>query len=262
MASRSTPPAEEPKKAPATKKTAVKKTTAKRSAKRSAPAKKAAPRKRTAVKKTAEPPPRPDLWERLDDESNPAWEAFVIYRDLGLFRSLTKAAREVGKDTSLLKGWSRRHSWVARCRAWDAEMDKIDRAEVVAARRQMRERHVELAKDIQERVAGVLDDLPPEAMVKVLADPANLIRWVDVATKVERAALDFDSAASPGDGRGGHGGGRAAASGNVPLTADDFEQLTDEEIRTQLMLLRRELDSELADLDALTDDDEQEVGAA
>jgi hypothetical protein len=216
---------------------------------RKRPARKASPAKKTTSRRAKPPeevlpPVRPDLWERQDEESDPAWEAFALYRDMGLFRSLSKVAADVGKDLSLIKGWSRKHSWVIRCRAWDAELDKQDRATVIEARRQMRDRHLELAKDVQDRVVTALELFDAETLAKSLG-PNELIRWLDVSTKVERAALDV------GDGHtsDGRGGRRAAppASGSIALTVEDFDAMTDEERFSRMLTLQKEFNSRMED---------------
>ena len=93
------------------------------------------------------------LWERQLKESDPAWQAFVVYREMGLDRTLRTACEKIGKSSQLLGDWSSRWSWLERCRAYDAEIDRqrVDaaklkaRAEVEA----MRERHLSIAADFQ-----------------------------------------------------------------------------------------------------------------
>ena len=45
---------------------------------------------------------RDDLWERQKGESAQAYEAFVLYRDLGAERSHVKVAQQLGKSLSLI----------------------------------------------------------------------------------------------------------------------------------------------------------------
>lgn len=196
---------------------------------------------------------RPDPWEKQPDETDPAFAAFVVHRDMGLLRSNSKTAKAVHKSKRLIDGWSSKYSWRIRVNAWDAEVDRIDRLELLDARRQMRDRHVTLAVDLQEKVIGVLDQFEddPELAARLLADPNSVARWVDVATKLERAALGEPE-------RLEHtvkNSGKADDPDEV-----DFDQLTDEEIQARMVELQRELAKELGDYDATyadqTGDDE------
>lgn len=94
------------------------------------------------------------IWERLKGESGRSYHAFTLYRNLGLTRSLAKAAGQLQKqeeerlkilqkqapvcpqkDTKstpkletivrYLKRWSSAHNWLSRAEAWDAEQDRI-----------------------------------------------------------------------------------------------------------------------------------------
>lgn len=83
-------------------------------------------------------------WERQDEESDPAWEAFLTYRDLpytpyrdegnqqqpGRPRSQREAAKRIGKSRSLIDRWASTHAWSARVRAFDADLDRDKRAKL------------------------------------------------------------------------------------------------------------------------------------
>ena len=82
---------------------------------------------------------RARLWERQKGESESAYAAFLIYRDLGPNRTLELAAEWQADDAnpngtktvpiSGLKKFSAKWDWVERCRAWDnhlqAERDRV-----------------------------------------------------------------------------------------------------------------------------------------
>ena len=57
-------------------------------------------------------------WERHTSESAEAFEAFVIYRDLGVDRNLIKVWQKLGKSHTVIERWSRRH--VGCCAAWSS----------------------------------------------------------------------------------------------------------------------------------------------
>jgi hypothetical protein len=69
-------------------------------------------------------------WDRLDGESAKAHAAFVVYRDLGVQRSLQKAwERYTNGNTKAMPGyfgrWSSENAWVERAEAWDIEQQAI-----------------------------------------------------------------------------------------------------------------------------------------
>lgn len=180
--------------------------------------------------------PAPDPWERQPDETPPAFAAFAHYRDAGAFRSLRKTARELGKNDSLMERWSRTHSWRLRVNAWDAELDRIERLEIIESRRLMRKRHQDLAVEFQEKLMERLEDFDVKAI-----DPAVAIRWLDIATKVEREALAAPELVAAGRRQGD------------PEGEVDLSDLTDEEIKARMEDLRRDLDTALGEYDVDVD---------
>ena len=92
-------------------------------------------------------------WEQQPGESDKAFAHFVRYRDLPPEeRSLraVRTGRQTGKRAArIVEGWSSRHSWVERVRAYDRMMDRervnAQRREVVA----MAERHARQATALQ-----------------------------------------------------------------------------------------------------------------
>lgn len=125
-------------------------------------------------------------WERRDIESDPAWEAFRTYRDMGSARSLSKLAQILSKSKPLLSGWSAKHGWVERCRAFDRHEDA---AQVESYKEQTKEivrQQTLLADKLLRKLDENLDRLAPGT------DPT--IRWTtafSAATKVQGGAMDM-----------------------------------------------------------------------
>lgn len=112
--------------------------------------------------------PRLEPWERQPKESEPAFEAFAAYRDLGTERSLTMVARRLAKSRPLISRWSARWHWVDRAAAWDRELDRRTLDQRTKDVRTMRERHAQLATSILTKVAQ-----------RLLGDPANNVAALD-----------------------------------------------------------------------------------
>ena len=77
----------------------------------------------------------PALWERMPAESSRAWNLFVFYRDMGPSRSTEKVARKVRKCHGYVQRLCTRNRWIERVRAWEVEQERIERAEMIQARK-------------------------------------------------------------------------------------------------------------------------------
>ncbi len=128
-------------------------------------------------------------WERLKDggkfiESQKAFEAFTIYRDMGPTRSLVKVGQTLAKTRQNLNRWSSQFQWVERCDRYDEHMDRIALLEQEDARRAMAREHIELANAMLEKVAQRLADLDPEQI-----SPAQIPNYIQTAVNIERLAI-------------------------------------------------------------------------
>ncbi len=58
-------------------------------------------------------------WQKLDNESQKAFEAFEIYCQMDSIRSLLKTSRKLSKNLQTIKEWSVKYGWVERSTAFD-----------------------------------------------------------------------------------------------------------------------------------------------
>nr|WSZ96857.1 hypothetical protein OH820_15360 [Streptomyces sp. NBC_00857] len=175
----------------------------------------------------AEGPVEP--WERQSGESPQAFEAFAAYRDLGVTRSVAKVARELGKSTTLLFRWSKQYAWVMRATAYDRDQDRVFLAEQQQARRDIARRHAKLAQAFLGKAVARLQALDPREL-----SPAELLRYFQVAAEIERRAAGEEPAG-------------AVAQGSAE--GADLASLSDEDRRSRMELLRRELERRLVEDD-------------
>jgi hypothetical protein len=147
-----------------------------------------------------------DYERQPGSESARAFAAFTAYRDLPAGdRSVTKAAKTIGKSAKTLYGWSAQHHWADRAEAWDSDQDKVARQAHLDAIRAANERHVRMA---QARLAEVEAAIPLSASA-LRKSPNALAAWVQAAIRIERDALGMEeirepaSAAGEPDNRGG-----------------------------------------------------------
>src|SRR4051812_24743013 len=115
-------------------------------------------------------------WERLSDESSPAWEAFVAYRDAGPERSIRSVAQTLDKSASLLGRWSAEHDWLSRAAAWDRHQDDVRRRGHEEAVEQVARRHAEALADQLD----ILSRPSRELMRRLESDP-DALRGLDLS---------------------------------------------------------------------------------
>ncbi len=127
-------------------------------------------------------------WERLKNESSKAYEAFCVYRDQGINRSITNTSQELNKNRTTIGEWSSKFEWVKRAAAWDDEQDRIAREiaqkEQAEEIKKMRKRHAALAKKMLDTAEEALDAFELDDF-----KPADVGRLVDIASKLERISL-------------------------------------------------------------------------
>jgi hypothetical protein len=100
-------------------------------------------------------------WEMQEGETSTQFAAFALYRDMGLARSLRLAARlanEKDGRTGDARGrnrrfeiWSTEWNWVQRAAAWDAELDRIDRLQIIERRKRANRRRVMMGRLLQSK---------------------------------------------------------------------------------------------------------------
>jgi hypothetical protein len=140
------------------------------------------------------------FWERQKGESRQAFEAFAVYRDMGVTRSTAKVARELGKSKALMDRWSARWLWVARADAYDAEIDRqrrLSREEQIV---QHLDRAASLGRFLQSVGLAGLRELQGRNVVE---PPTELVRYIVAGIAEERRALGLPSDAVVYELRGG-----------------------------------------------------------
>ena len=131
--------------------------------------------------KAKTPMPTPEPWERQEGETAKAWEAFCIYRDMGIDRSLRKVVQTLNKSLTQIGEWSSKYDWVKRVAAWDVEQDRIARQEQLKEIKKMRNRHAGIAKAMIVKAGRALNRIPEDEIT-----PNDISRMIDVASKLER----------------------------------------------------------------------------
>lgn len=157
-------------------------------------------------------------WGRRD-ETDKAYRAFCIYRELGPGpgRSLHSAYRRYveerdGEDPgagicapSYFQAWSSRHDWVARVRAWDAYLDRQAREaaeeEYLENLQKFREKRLSLAQKVFEggdelltKLLGRVGTLEPDEIEAsdLWRHIKALVELFELASTAEQEALGIE----------------------------------------------------------------------
>jgi hypothetical protein len=125
-------------------------------------------------------------WERRINESAEAFDAFAIYRDLGVGRNLIKVWQQLGKSHTLIERWSRRHDWVFRCVEFDRFLDSERLKALVRGTVAMRERQAKIAARISQRIGDRVERMTDEEVDTL--SPQEIATLFLVSTDVETKA--------------------------------------------------------------------------
>lgn len=170
-------------------------------------------------------------WDQQPRETSRQYQRFLHYRDLGRLRSLTlvnKVLTDLGDKLaySTVRTQSYLYRWNERAQAWDLHQDTLDRERLVQARRDMIDRHQKVASALLTKALTALKVTKPGDL-----DPADIVRWIKLATDLETRVLGEPSQTISVTGPAGG-----------PIQTEDLTDLDPEARKTRL----RELAIELA----------------
>ncbi len=134
-------------------------------------------------------------WARRDKESDPAWQAFALYRDMGPERSCGKVAKALGKSTTLIERWCSTYSWVERAVGWDAHQDRVKREAQLAEVEAMGRRHAQQAQAYMQVLMApavkILAKLRNPEEAKAFHDELEAMPAIDAIALIARLASQF-----------------------------------------------------------------------
>lgn len=125
----------------------------------------------------------PDPWERQEGETNKQFEAFCLYRDMGIDRSLRNVSNQLNKSVTLLGRWSSANRWVERCSEWDSEQDRLNRIQQQKAIAKMRETHARAAAIVVSKGLKALNELDIKNM-----SASDILKYITDGAKLERVS--------------------------------------------------------------------------
>lgn len=149
-----------------------------------------------------DPLPTGASWTRQDYETDAAYQAFAIYRDMGPFQRSLRAAqaaytaqrRKDGRSsredpatrpvTGYFAQWATKNAWVDRARAFDQWTEKQHVLAHQAEVTEMRKRHAAVASSLMSKVVQRLQTFTETDAAKLT--PSDLVRLTDSASRLER----------------------------------------------------------------------------
>lgn len=161
-----------------------------------------------------------DMWDQQLGESDVQYGRFNDYRLMGRGRSVRAVAEGIGKSPSYLHNIAHRYRWRERAHAWDTEEDRLFLEKLSDERRRMVDEHLKLSRSMLAKVAQRLKGLDPEDLT-----PADLSRWAQVLTQIQRQALGEPDRVAVSGTPGAAPITVAAVSADPATRAAQFEEL-------------------------------------
>lgn len=120
----------------------------------------------------------PYPWFRRETETEVAFEAFRVYRDMGTSRSTRAVAHSLGKSAQLITRWSSTHHWVERARAYDNHRDAEHLDATAAQEDELLGRLLDSAELLRHKAHQALaaaEDISPALAVRMLEACAKIL---------------------------------------------------------------------------------------
>ena len=140
------------------------------------------------------PNKREQPWDRQKGEGARAFEAFLVYLQMGPERSVRAVAQKLSKSYTLAGRRSSTYHWVERCRAWDNYLQQEAKKAAAAEVRNMNRRHAKMAAAIQGTAMQALQERGAD-----MVNPNNFAAIVKLAAELERQSLTAEMSAANGD---------------------------------------------------------------
>src|SRR6266853_6663375 len=112
-----------------------------------------------------------NAWDRTNNESAKAFNAFIVYRGLGPERTIQKAAEKLQKSGAVLRRWAVRFNWRGRALNFDEHIDSETQRAMLSRRIRLRQRALNIADRLSEKMAAAVELLQVGRVVKVEGKP-------------------------------------------------------------------------------------------
>lgn len=141
-------------------------------------------------------------YDQQAGESEPAWQAFVAFRDLGPGRTVAAVGKTLGKSGNLVDRWCQRWNWRARAHRWDTDLDRQRRDELVERRRRTTNNTMAAGGVLLARATRLLTPPPGTDPDAWLPEPRVLVAAagaIDKGIALQRLALGLPTSVTRQD---------------------------------------------------------------
>lgn len=135
-------------------------------------------------------------WERQPEETEKAYEAFLVYKNLGPGRTFTAVSRRLQKSGTLIQRWKNRYNWEQRAAAFDRENERKEQLSIQKARAQMIKNHIGIARSLQGKAIKALEAMDPDELKP--GDIRDFLRFGVSLEKETRADIDEQKGTTKG----------------------------------------------------------------
>jgi hypothetical protein len=139
-------------------------------------------------------------WDRMPHETGKAYEAFILYREMGVTRSIAKVAEMFDKSVTLIVRWRQRWDWDIRVAAWDAKLSKARDDAAVEEAKRMGVRQARLGMKLQEVGGKRLEQFATSPELQESLTARDTLALIKEGAELERVARGDD----PDKGKGGN----------------------------------------------------------
>lgn len=127
-------------------------------------------------------------WERQPREGGQSFDAFLIFRELGVKRTLLETAKICGKTPSLIRRWALQWDWYIRVDAWDQRLAEFRDKAAVEEAKAMGARQARLGMKLQEVGAKRLEQFSTTPLLQETLTANDTIRLIKEGADLERVA--------------------------------------------------------------------------
>lgn len=126
-----------------------------------------------------------DPWERQSGETEKAYAAFSIYRDMTDKRTIQAVCDEIGKSYQAVYRWVSKYEWKDRVRLYDNWLEHEARKDVITQKKKMIAQQLKIARAIQAKALKAFSEADESKMT--FKDIKELLK---LGTELEQTIID------------------------------------------------------------------------
>lgn len=124
-------------------------------------------------------------WERQSGETEKAYQAFSIYRDMTENRSIKAVCDEIGKSYQAVFRWVTKYEWKERVRLYDNWLEHEARKNIIKQKEKMIAQQLKIARAIQAKALKAFGEADESKMT--FKDMKELLK---LGTELEQNIID------------------------------------------------------------------------